>query len=455
MKKHLVAMAGLVFGLAVAAGCAGAAPASPPTPTMVADTEELTAECFHTEAEPLPLTYDVLNEPTPTGIDGRNSASCRFSRPISKVSVILTNEDGPVHTEAFHLEPPVHEVRFPLPRDLWTFSEKTLELLAPGEYERRIVASAEDGDTWDVTANIRAALKTVTVVDSTENTPTPTPSAAKEWDLQGVHLDGSIVTVSLHVFAGIDVQVTLGGEEADEVRLDLPMIEYVFRDVPPGRHTVEVRDVVGHRETAGVAVAAPGIPEWLSRLIQKLENEPLADPPLSVIQYRYEGRMVYYVPPRCCDIFSDLYDADGNVIARPEGGITGKGDGRAPEFSEQRRDGKLVWKDPRRPDPSLVQTLAPIERVEVLILESFPVQYRLLVASGLPNACYSFAGYRLDRGGDTVRVEIVNYKPTDPQAVCAQVYGTVETNISIGVDFEPGTVYSVVVNDVTETFVAQ
>ena len=76
----------------------------------------------------------------------------------------------------------------------------------------------------------------------------------------------------------------------------------------------------------------PEIPDWLTRLIQRLENEPVANPPASIAQYVYTGHTVYFLPPRCCDIFSDLYDADGNIIGHPDGGITGQGDGRVPDF---------------------------------------------------------------------------------------------------------------------------
>ena len=74
--------------------------------------------------------------------------------------------------------------------------------------------------------------------------------------------------------------------------------------------------------------------EWLADLIHKLESEPVANPPLSITQYAYNDQIVYFVPQRCCDIFSDLYDAFGNIIAHPDGGITGGGDGRASDFFE-------------------------------------------------------------------------------------------------------------------------
>ena len=39
--------------------------------------------------------------------------------------------------------------------------------------------------------------------------------------------------------------------------------------------------------------------------------------------------------------------------------------------------------------------------------------------------------------------------------MCTQVYGTAENSIALGSDFEGGKKYTVIVNDVTETFVAQ
>ena len=200
---------------------------------------------------------------------------------------------------------------------------------------------------------------------------------------------------------------------------------------------------------------APPLLPWQAALIHRLENEPVANPPTSLVQYGYKGQVVYYVPPRCCDIFGDLYDASGNIIGHPDGGITGQGDGRVPDFLAERENERIVWKDERTHDPGLVQAQAPIESVDVLTLESFPPQYILVVVSGLPNACVSYGGYRLERNDDTIQVEMINWKPANADVACAQVYGTAETNIMLGSDFKSGETYTVVVNDVTETFTAQ
>ena len=498
---------------------------------------------------------------------------------------------------------------------------------------------------------------------------TPTPSPVKEWAIDGVHVDGSTVTVLLHVFAGIDVRVTLDGRVPDQINAPIPILEHVFQDVAPGQHTIEVRDVVGFSETAQVVVqtltttksptdglclpavplavsvgdtwiisgpvkvtgglptelpvgaakvsitftvdaigttiyggrgdvpiehptiqlqvtnvtrdadgnvlsteddprvargiswtpasvsnlgpaltpdwechkeawlngwppeAQPSIGErvlssgmtavvftvrqhlllpdlgidatnerhhgydrltgrvvlqetrstgtrngepfnvemlielvsepkdptiindgqidkyaWLRDLIRRLESEPVANPPVLIAQYEYHGQTVYYLPPRCCDIFSDLYDATGVIIGHPDGGIIGQGDGRVPDFLEVRENENVVWRDQRSYDPGLVQVPAPIESVELLIMESFPPQYSLVVVSGLPNGCASFAGYRLERGGDTVSIEMLNWKPADPQVACTDNYRTVETRIPLGSKFDPDTTYTVHVN---------
>ncbi len=115
----------------------------------------------------------------------------------------------------------------------------------------------------------------------------------------------------------------------------------------------------------------------------------------------------------------------------------------------------MIWKDERHYDPSLVQVPAPIESVEILIMESFPVQYSVVVVSGLPNGCVTFGGYRLERDSDMIHIEIINLKPADPGVPCDEVYGIVETTIPLGSEFESGKSYTIVINDVTETFVAQ
>ena len=90
------------------------------------------------------------------------------------------------------------------------------------------------------------------------------------------------------------------------------------------------------------------LPEWLTQLIRKLESAPPANPPARLTRYTYRDQTVFYLPPRCCDIASILYDADGKVLCKPDGGLTGAGDGRCSDFSKERKDERLIWQDTRR-----------------------------------------------------------------------------------------------------------
>lgn len=87
---------------------------------------------------------------------------------------------------------------------------------------------------------------------------------------------------------------------------------------------------------------------WLQALIASLEQQPVANPPASITRYSYRSEPVYYLSARCCDIRSRLYNAEGKVICEPDGGITGKGDGKCDDFLLTRTDEKLVWRDSRR-----------------------------------------------------------------------------------------------------------
>jgi hypothetical protein len=90
-----------------------------------------------------------------------------------------------------------------------------------------------------------------------------------------------------------------------------------------------------------------GSPKWVQKLIATYEKDSVGNPPQSIWQYEYNGQTVYYVPPQCCDQFSKLYDASGEVICAPDGGITGQGDGTCPDFIQKRKNEKLIWEDSR------------------------------------------------------------------------------------------------------------
>ena len=91
-----------------------------------------------------------------------------------------------------------------------------------------------------------------------------------------------------------------------------------------------------------------GTPPWLQSLIAQIESAPVTNPPSAIFRYRYAGGTVYFRPGRCCDIPSDLYNETGELICHPDGGITGRGDGRCPDVFSSRSEEQLIWRDPRR-----------------------------------------------------------------------------------------------------------
>jgi hypothetical protein len=88
-------------------------------------------------------------------------------------------------------------------------------------------------------------------------------------------------------------------------------------------------------------------PVWIDQLINKFESEAVGNPPQSIYRYEYDGQTVYFVPAQCCDQFSTLYNIGGDVLCAPDGGLTGKGDGKCDDFVAKRSNEQLVWKDPR------------------------------------------------------------------------------------------------------------
>ena len=89
-------------------------------------------------------------------------------------------------------------------------------------------------------------------------------------------------------------------------------------------------------------------PACIKKLILQFQQEEKQNPARSVYSYTYNGKPVFFVPAICCDFFSDLYDNKCNLIAHPDGGFTGRGDGKAPDFMQTRAHEKLIWKDERK-----------------------------------------------------------------------------------------------------------
>ncbi|MGE0441564.1 MAG: hypothetical protein AB7S39_13850 [Gemmatimonadales bacterium] len=88
-------------------------------------------------------------------------------------------------------------------------------------------------------------------------------------------------------------------------------------------------------------------PDWLREMVGSIAREPVTNPPTEIWAQTYQGKTTYWRSSRCCDVYSELYSASGALLCAPDGGITGTGDGRCPDFADTATDRRLIWKDRR------------------------------------------------------------------------------------------------------------
>jgi hypothetical protein len=109
---------------------------------------------------------------------------------------------------------------------------------------------------------------------------------------------------------------------------------------------------------------------------------------------------------------------------------------------------------PSSPSSARREVLAPIDGLDVRVLESSPPQYMLNVRAGLPSGCAEQNRHDTQRAAETISVTVLNWMPAGSPP-CTMIYGSYELNINLGGDFRPGTTYTVTVNDKKTTFIAQ
>lgn len=93
---------------------------------------------------------------------------------------------------------------------------------------------------------------------------------------------------------------------------------------------------------------------------------------------------------------------------------------------------------------------ATVEDVDILILETFPVQVNVVAEGYLSDACTEIDDIIQGREGNSFSVRITTARPAD--AVCAQVVTEFEEVISLDVLGLPAGTYTVDVNGVTDSF---
>jgi hypothetical protein len=92
------------------------------------------------------------------------------------------------------------------------------------------------------------------------------------------------------------------------------------------------------------ATGTKDLPLCLKTKIKSMAENPSEGTPQSVSRYIYHGKTVYYMKAPCCDKFNIVFDSACNILGFPDGGFTGRGDGKMPDFRKEATDGKIVWK---------------------------------------------------------------------------------------------------------------
>ena len=93
--------------------------------------------------------------------------------------------------------------------------------------------------------------------------------------------------------------------------------------------------------------------------------------------------------------------------------------------------------------------LASVDEIDILILESFPVQINVIARGNLPDPCTEISEVLQEREGDTFFITIKTYRSP---GFCIQVLAPFEEIIPLKVYGLPAGTYTVDVNGVQDTF---
>lgn len=91
-----------------------------------------------------------------------------------------------------------------------------------------------------------------------------------------------------------------------------------------------------------VIASGNAMPACLQTIINNMVAEPNGSPQ-SVSSYSYKSQTVYYLVSPCCDKYNIVYDSGCNILGYPDGGITGKGDGKMADFANEATGKQIVW----------------------------------------------------------------------------------------------------------------
>ena len=101
-------------------------------------------------------------------------------------------------------------------------------------------------------------------------------------------------------------------------------------------------------------------------------------------------------------------------------------------------------------DSEFIYGTAVVENIEILTLESFPVQIHVIAKGYLPDGCTEIGDITKVRDGNTFTVTVETIRPAD--MMCTQAIVPYEKSIPLDVYGLKAGTYSVVVNSVSGSF---
>ena len=106
--------------------------------------------------------------------------------------------------------------------------------------------------------------------------------------------------------------------------------------------------VMNQRDSAIIPEAIDAaLPTCIKNKIDSFKLKAAHEKPQRVVEYMYKGKKVYYVVMPCCDFFNEVYNENCKFLGSPDGGFTGKGDGKLPDFFAEAKSEKLIWGTPK------------------------------------------------------------------------------------------------------------
>jgi inhibitor of cysteine peptidase len=104
---------------------------------------------------------------------------------------------------------------------------------------------------------------------------------------------------------------------------------------------------------------------------------------------------------------------------------------------------------PRGEEP-LTSGIAQVDSIELLMLESFPVQITMIARGNLPDGCTTIDQIAQERQGNTFKVTITTRRPAGK--MCTEALVPFEETIALAVNGLPAGTYTVEVNGTTRSF---